>query len=162
MSRPYPGWPQSSLLAPVTRHFLRPISSPCSVSPPQCASQPQNPILSTAAVLGVTLVFSQGLPGSHFWQSPGLLLSALPLWPHPVRKGGATGEERWGAPGRIATGRQCLDVCQDSRGQPSPRHKGLSVRHMSSTPPPTPPCNLGGSCFLTQRRPFPNWPRCGL
>lgn len=156
MSRPHPRCPQSSLLAPVTGHFL-PTSSPCSVSPPQCASQPQNPLLSTAAVLRVTSVFSQGLPGSHFWQSPGLLLRALPLWPHPVRKGGAPGEERWGAPGWLAIGGQCLDVCQDSQGQPSPRHRGLSVRCT-----PSPACNLGGSCFLTQRRPFPDWPRCGL
>lgn len=54
------------------------------------------------AVLGVTLVSSQGLPGSLSGESPGLLPNALPLvgWLPPGRKGGAAGEERWEAPGR--------------------------------------------------------------
>lgn len=80
--------------------------------------------------LGVVLAFSLGLSGLCFWHSPGLLLSALPSvgWLHPVRKGGAAGEERWGAPGRGTGGGQYLDICQSKQGQPSPRHKGLSVR----------------------------------
>lgn len=133
--------------------------SPCSVTLPQHASWPLSPLLSRTAIIGVTLASSQGLPGSHFWQNPGLLPSALPSggWLHPVRKGGATGEERWGAPGQTAAGRRCLDAHQDKWGQPSPRHKGLSVRDT-----PHPACNLGGSCFLTQRRSIPSptrvWP----
>lgn len=42
-----------------------------------CQQAPE-PALSMRAVLRVTLVSSQGLSGSHFWQSPGLLLSAPP------------------------------------------------------------------------------------
>lgn len=66
------------------------------------------------------------------------------------------GREGGEPPGRVAAGGQCRDVRQDKRGQPSPGHKGLSVRDT-----PSPVCNRGGSGFLT-RGPFPDWPRCGL
>lgn len=103
---PYPGrmsrkgfsaW--SSLRAPGAPGWV--CQQPLLCQPAGSVSPSQSPLFSVTAVLGVTLVSSQGLPRSPFWQSPGLLPSALPSvgWPHPMRKGSAAGEERQGAPG---------------------------------------------------------------
>lgn len=133
-------WPQSSLLAPVAGQVGQQQSLFCQPAPEPSPLHDHSP-------------WSQlGLQP----EAPRVMLLAKPRPPPkfptlsrvtaPCEEGRKGGEPL----GRVAVGGQYQDICQDKLGQPSPRHRELSVRAT-----PSPVCNLGGSCFFTQRRPIP-------
>ena len=130
--------------------------------PPRClpGEPAPEPSPSQGPSLESSRVSSQQLPRLLFRQSPGLLPSALPSAGRlqAVRKGGAAGEERQGAPGwggcRWAGPGRPPEQTRASILPPG--HKGLSVR---DTPVP---CASERLTFPDRGGPFPDRHGCGM